>query len=104
MRCVTQSGSIVYTHDTPLAGSAYRIDATVTDALGNTATAEPVEFTSEGVAASVTIITPAPGQVVDPDQPLIISVAFTGSGEITVDPVPNQRWDFMNPNRSRITC
>ena len=82
---LTQSGSIVYTHDTPLAGSAYRIDATVTDALGNTATADPVEFTSEGVAASVTIITPAPGQVVDPDQPLIISVAFTGSGEITVD-------------------
>ena len=82
---LTQSGSIVYTHDDPLAGSAYRVDVTVTDALGNTATAEPVEFTSEGVAASVSIITPAAGQVVDPDQPFIISAAFTGSGEITVE-------------------
>ena len=81
---LTQSGSIVYTHDDPLAGSAYRIDVSVTDALGNTATADPVEFTSEGVAASVTIITPAAGQVVDPDQPFIISAALSGSGEVTV--------------------
>ena len=82
---LTQSGSIVYTHDEPLAGSAYRVDVSVTDELGNKADAEPVEFTSEGVAASVSIITPAIGQVVDPDQPLIISAAFTGSGEITVE-------------------
>ena len=82
---LTQTGSIVYTHDDPLAGGAYRIDVSVTDTLGNTATAEPVEFTSEGVAATVSIITPSAGQVVDPDQPLIISAAFTGIGEITVD-------------------
>ncbi len=82
---LTQTGSIVYTHDDPLAGGAYRIDISVTDTLGNTATAEPVEFTSEGVAATVSIITPSAGQVVDPDQPLIISAAFTGIGEITVD-------------------
>ena len=81
---LSQAGSIVYTHDDPLAGGAYRIDASVTDALGNTATAEPVEFTSEGVAATVSIITPASGQVVDPDQPLVISAALSGSGEITV--------------------
>ena len=81
---LSQAGSIVYTHDDPLAGGAYRIDASVTDALGNTATAEPVEFTSEGVAATVSIITPASGQVVDPMQPLVISAALSGSGEITV--------------------
>ena len=82
---LTQTGSIVYTHDDPLASGAYRIDVSVTDSLGNTATAEPVEFTSEGVAATVSIITPSAGQVVDPDQALIISAAFTGIGEITVD-------------------
>ena len=82
---LTQTGNIVYSHDDQLAGSAYRIDVSVTDALGNTATAEPVEFTSEGVQPSVAIITPSAGQVVDPDQPLIISAAFTGVGEITVD-------------------
>ena len=82
---LTQTGSIVYTHDDPLAGGAYRIDVSVTDTLGNTATAEPVEFTSSGVPATVSIITPASGQVVDPDQALIISAAFTGIGEITVD-------------------
>ena len=81
---LTQTGSIVYTHDDPLAGGAYRIGVSVTDALGNTATAEPVEVTSEGVAPTVTIITPASGQVVDPDQPLVISAALSGSGEITV--------------------
>ena len=81
---LSQAGSIVYTHDDPLAGGAYRIDASVTDALGNTATAEPVEFTSKGVAATVSIITPASGQVVDPMQPLVISAALSGSGEITV--------------------
>ena len=81
---LTQTGNIVYSHDDQLAGGAYRIDATVTDALGNTATAEPVEFTSEGVAATVSIITPASGQVVDPKQPLVISAALSGSGEITV--------------------
>ena len=82
---LTQTGSIVYSHDDQLAGGAYRIDATLTDVLGNTATAEPVEFTSEGVQPSVAIITPSAGQVVDPDQPLIISASFTGIGEITVD-------------------
>ena len=82
---LTQTGSIVYTHDDPLAGGAYRIDVSVTDTLGNTATAEPVEFTSSGVPATVSIITPASGQVVDPDQALIISAAFTGIGEIKVD-------------------
>ena len=82
---LTQTGSIVYTHDDQLAGGAYRIDVSVTDTLGNTATAEPVEFTSEGVAATVSIITPSAGQVVDPDQAFIISAAFTGIGEITVD-------------------
>ena len=81
---LTQTGNIVYTHDDPLAGGAYRIGVSVTDALGNTATAEPVEVTSEGVAPMVTIITPASGQVVDPDQPLVISAALSGSGEITV--------------------
>ena len=81
---LTQTGNIVYSHDDQLAGGAYRIDATVTDALGNTSTAEPVEFTSEGVAATVSIITPASGQVVDPKQPLVISAALSGSGEITV--------------------
>ena len=82
---LTQTGNIVYSHDDQLAGGAYRIDATVTDALGNTSTAEPVEFTSEGVQPSVAIITPSAGQVVDPDQAFIISAAFTGIGEITVD-------------------
>ena len=82
---LTQTGNIVYSHDDQLASGAYRIDATVTDALGNTSTAEPVEFTSEGVQPSVAIITPSAGQVVDPDQAFIISAAFTGIGEITVD-------------------
>ena len=82
---LTQTGNIVYSHDDQLAGGAYRIDVTVMDALGNTSTAEPVEFTSEGVQPSVAIITPSAGQVVDPDQALIISAAFTGIGEITVD-------------------
>ena len=81
---LTQSGSISYTHDVALAGGAYRIDASVTDSLGNTATATPVEFTSDGVPAGVSIVTPASGQVVDPDQPLTISAALSGNGEITV--------------------
>ena len=81
---LTQSGSIVYTHDDPLAGGAYRINVSVTDTLGNTATAEPVEFTSEGTAATVSIITPTGGQVVDPDQPLVITAALTGNGDLTV--------------------
>ena len=81
---LTQSGSISYTHDVALAGGAYRIDASVTDSLGNTATAAPVEFTSDGVPAGVSIVTPASGQVVDPDQPLTISAALSGNGEITV--------------------
>ena len=81
---LTQSGNFSYTHDSPLSGGAYRIDVSVTDTLGNTATAESVEFTSEGVQATVSIVTPAPGQVVDPDQPLTISAALSGNGEIMV--------------------
>ena len=81
---LTQSGDIVYSHDDPLIGGAYRVDVTVTDVLGNETTAEPVEFTSEGVAPTVTIVTPSSGQVVDPTQPLVISAALTGSGEVTV--------------------
>ena len=82
---LTQSGNFSYTHDSPLSGGAYRIDVSVTDTLGNTATAESVEFTSEGVQATVSIVTPAPGQVVDPDQPLTISAALSGNGEIMVN-------------------
>ncbi len=81
---LTQSGSISYTHDDPLSGGAYRIDVSVTDTLGHTGTAESVEFTSSGVEAGVSILTPAPGQVVDPDQPLTISAALSGNGEITI--------------------
>ena len=81
---LTQSGNISYTQDVALAGGAYRIGVSVTDALGNTATADPVEFTSEGTAASVTIVTPAAGQVIDPDQPFIISAALSGNGEVKV--------------------
>lgn len=81
---LTQSGNFSYTHDDALAGGAYRIDVSVTDTLGNTGTAEPVEFTSTGIAAGVSILTPTPGQVVDPDQPLTISAALSGNGEITV--------------------
>ena len=81
---LTQNGNISYTHDEPLAGGAYRIDVSVTDALGNTGSAEPVEFTSTGVAAGVTIVSPAPGGIIPADQPLIISAALTGNGEITV--------------------
>ena len=81
---LTQSGSISYTHDVPLAGGAYRIDVSVTDTLGHTGTAESVEFTSSGTLAGVSIITPASGQVVDPDQPLTISAALSGNGELTV--------------------
>ncbi len=81
---LTQSGSLSYTHDNPLAGGAYRIDVSITDALGNTATADSVEVTSSGMAAGVSIITPASGQVVAPDQPLTISAALSGNGEITV--------------------
>ena len=81
---LTQNGNISYTHDEPLAGGAYRIDVSVTDALGNTGSAAPVEFTSTGVAAGVTIVSPAPGGIIPADQPLIISAALTGNGEITV--------------------
>ena len=81
---LTQNGNISYTHDEPLAGGAYRIDVSVTDALGNTSSAAPVEFTSTGVAAGVTIVSPAPGGIIPADQPLIISAALTGNGEITV--------------------
>ena len=81
---LTRSGDIVYTHDDPLVGGAYRVEVTVTDVLGNEATAEPVEFTVEGVQPTVSIVTPTGGQVVDPTQPLIITAALTGNGEITV--------------------
>ena len=81
---LTRSGDIVYTHDDPLVGGAYRVGVTVTDVLGNETTAEPVEFTVEGVQPTVSIVTPTGGQVVDPTQPLIITAALTGNGEITV--------------------
>ena len=81
---LTQSGDIVYTHDDPVVGGAYRIEVSVTDVLGNESTAEPVEFTVEGVQPTVSIVTPIGGQVVDPTQPLIITAALTGNGEITV--------------------
>ena len=81
---LTQTGSLSYTQTAALSGGAYRIDVSITDALGNTGSAESVEFTSTGVAAGVSIITPASGQVVDPNQPLIISAALSGNGEITV--------------------
>lgn len=81
---LTRSGDIVYTHDDPVVGGAYRIGVTVTDALGNTTTAAPVEFTVEGVQPTVSIVSPIAGRIIDPRQPLIVSVALTGNGEITV--------------------
>ena len=81
---LTRSGDIVYTHDDPVVGGAYRIGATVTDALGNTTTAAPVEFTVEGVQPTVSIVSPIAGRIIDPRQPLIVSVALTGNGEITI--------------------
>ncbi|RKU14345.1 hypothetical protein C6502_00570 [Candidatus Poribacteria bacterium] len=80
----TQMGNIVYTHGDPLPGGAYRIDATVTDILGNVGSAEPVEITVEGLKPTVSVMSPLSGQIVDPRQPLIVSVALTGSGELTV--------------------
>ena len=81
---LTRSGDIVYTHDDPVVGGAYRIEVSVMDVFGNETTAEPVEFTVEGVQPTVSIVTPIGGQVVDPTQPLIITAALTGNGEITV--------------------
>ena len=81
---LTRSGDIVYTHDDPVVGGAYRIEVAATDVFGNESIAEPVEFTVEGVQPTVSIITPIGGQVVDPTQPLIITAALTGNGEITV--------------------
>ena len=81
---LTQSGSFSYTHDDPLSGGAYRIDVSVTDTLGNTATADPVEFTSTGVEAAVSIISPAGGQTFDLKQPMVIEAALAGNGAITV--------------------
>ena len=81
---LTQSGDIVYTHDDPVVGGAYRIEVAATDVFGNESIAEPVEFTVEGVQPTVSIITPIGGQVVDPTQPLIITAALTGNGDITV--------------------
>ena len=81
---LSQSGDIVYTHDDPVVGGAYRIEVSVMDVLGNESTAEPVEFTVEGVQPTVSIVTPIGGQVVDPTQPLIVTAALTGNGEITV--------------------
>ncbi len=81
---LTQSGNVVYTHASDLAGGAYRIEATATDVLGHVGAAEVVEFTVEGVKPTVSIVSPLAGQIVDPRQPLIISTALTGSGELTV--------------------
>ncbi len=81
---LTRDGDIVYTHDDSLIGGAYRIGATVMDVLGNATTAEPVEFTVEGVQPTVSIVSPSAGHIIDPRQPLIVSVALTGNGDITV--------------------
>ena len=81
---LTQSGHIVYTHDDDLVGGAYRIGATVTDILGNVGTAVPIEFRVDSVKPTVSIVSPLIGVIVDPRQPLIISTALTGNGEITV--------------------
>ena len=81
---LARSGDIVYTHDDPVVGGAYRIEVTATDVLGNESIAEPVEFTVEGVQPTVTIASPLAGQIIDPRQPLIITAALTGNGEITV--------------------
>ena len=81
---LTRSGDIVYTHDDPVVGGAYRIEVAATDVFGNETTAEPVEFTVEGVQPTVSIASPLAGQIIDPRQPLIITAAFTGNGEITV--------------------
>ena len=81
---LTRSGDIVYTHDDPVVGGAYSIAVSVTDVLGNETVAEPVEFTVEGVQPTVSIVSPIAGRIVDPRQPLIISVALTGNGDITL--------------------
>lgn len=81
---LTRSGDIAYTHDDPVVGGAYRISATVMDVLGNATAAASVEFTVEGVQPTVSIVSPMTGHIVDPRQPLIISVALTGNGDITV--------------------
>ena len=81
---LTQSGDIAYTHDDPVVGGAYRIGVTVMDVFGNESTAEPVEFTVEGVQPTVSIVSPLAGRIIDPRQPLIVSVALTGNGDITV--------------------
>ena len=81
---LTRIGDIAYTHDDPVVGGAYRVSVTVMDVLGNTATAEPVEFTVEGVQPTVSIVSPIAGRIIDPRQPLIVSVALTGNGDITV--------------------
>ncbi len=82
---LTRSGDIAYTHDDPVVGGAYRVGATVMDVLGNETVAESVEFTVEGVQPTVSIVSPIAGRIIDPRQPLIISVALTGNGDITVD-------------------
>ncbi len=81
---LTRSGDIAYTHDDPVVGGAYRISVTVMDVLGNESVAEPVEFTVEGVQPTVSIVAPIAGRIIDPRQPLIVSVALTGNGDITV--------------------
>ena len=81
---LTRDGDIAYTHDDPVVGGAYRVGATVMDVLGNQTVAESVEFTVEGVQPTVSIVSPVAGRIIDPRQPLIISVALTGNGDITV--------------------
>jgi hypothetical protein len=81
---LTRSGDIAYTHDDPVVGGAYRIGVTVMDVLGNESVAAPVEFTVEGVQPTVSIVSPIAGRIIDPRQPLIVSVALTGNGDITV--------------------
>ena len=81
---LTRSGDIVYTHDDPVIGGAYSIGVSVMDVLGNETVAEPVEFTVEGVQPTVSIVSPIAGRIIDPRQPLVVSVALTGNGDITV--------------------
>ena len=81
---LTRSGDIAYTHDDPVVGGAYRVSVTVMDVLGNETVAESVEFTVEGVQPTVSIVSPIAGRIIDPRQPLIVSVALTGNGDITV--------------------
>ena len=93
MEVTLEGNRLTYTMQPPLIdaadsilrrGSDNTISVKIVDSQGLTAEGA-VSFAVFIAKPTVTIITPAPGQVVDADQPLIISAALTGSGEITVD-------------------